>query len=330
VRLCGLDAGVSGLGLYAQFSLGNRHHYIAVDDSPPVSTLGGMKPFVLCLLFSVVVARAELIRGQVELAGVKGTITAKSGLDQVTRTLDAGSAIREDDELVTSMDGAAELSFSNGVRVLVAPSTKFRLSMFRQVKMPLPGRLRAVGELPDDGSILDLTLRAGRFTVVCPPLQDRSLVSVRTPQGRSDLRREGVYELSLERSPGGESVAQALVLVGGLKFTPIGRAKPLDVEANNKLLVTSDLAAPTQIVLEKLKMETAEVEGRLKGGVFVPSSEVISPLVPGGSSMAPPASSTGPTFSSQTAPTASGEVMLKVTQEVLDRQAQTNPSPAGG
>lgn len=289
-----------------------------------------MKPLILCLLLSVVVVRAELIRGQVELAGVKGAITAKSTFDQAARPLNAGDAVREDDELVTPPDGAAELFFSNGVKVLVSPGTKLRLSMFRQVKMPRPGRIREAGELPDDGSLVDLVLGTGKVTVVCPPLQARSLVSVRTPQGRSDLRREGVYELSFERAASGELVAQSLVLAGSLKFTPVGKGKSLNIEASNKLLITSDLAAPTQVLLEKLKMESGEVEGRLKGVVFDPSSELVSPLAPHGPAIAPPVPSTGATFTNQPASTQSENVVQKVTQEVLDRQAQTNPSPTGG
>ena len=274
-----------------------------------------MKTFIL-LLLSVVVARAELLRGQVELAGLKGSITAKSTADQVTRTLAAGDALREDDELATPSDGAAELFFSNGVKVLVAPGTKLRLSMFRQVEMPLPGQRREAGELPSDGSIVDLVLSAGRLTVTCPPPQARSLVSVRTPQGRSDLGREGVYELSFDRAANGELLAQALVLAGSLQFTPVGkgRGKPLTVEASNKLLVTSDLASPTQVVLEKLKMESAEVVLRLKGVTFDPASEVVPPLAPQG----------------QPSPPQSEQIVEKVTQEVLDREAQANPSPTGG
>ena len=288
-----------------------------------------MKPFIF-LLLSVVLARAELLRGQVELTGLKGALTAKSTFDQVTRPLAAGDAIREDDELATPSDGAAELIFSNGVKVLVAPGTKLRLSMFRQVKMPLPGRRREVGELPDDGSLVDLVLGAGRVTVVCPPLQARSLVSVRTPQGRSDLGREGVYELSFERASNGELVAQTLVLAGSLKFTPIGKGKPLSVEANNKLLITSDLATPAQVVLEKLKMETGEVEVRRKSVVFDPSTDTVPQLAPKASPIAPPAPSAGASFTNQPAPAPSEQVVQKVTQEILERQAQTNPSPTGG
>lgn len=288
-----------------------------------------MKPFIL-LLLSVVLARAELLRGQVELAGLKGAITAKSTFDQVIRPLTAGDAIREDDELATPSDGAAELMFSNGVKVLVAPGTKLRLSMFRQVKMPLPGQRREAGELPNDGSLVDLVLGAGRVTVVCPPLQARSQVSVRTPQGRSDLRREGVYELSFELASSGELVAQTLVLAGALKFTPVGKGKPLSVEANNKLLITSDLATPAQVVLEKLKMETGEVEVRLKSVVFDPSTDTFPTLAPKALPIAPPAPSAGASFTNQPAPAPSEQVMQKMTQEILGRQAQTNPSPTGG
>ena len=288
-----------------------------------------MKPFIL-LLFSVALARAELLRGQVELAGLKGAITAKSTFDQVTRPLTAGDAIREDDELATPSDGAAELMFSNGVKVLVAPGTKLRLSMFRQVKMPLPGQRREAGELPDDGSLIDLVLGTGRVTVVCPPLQARSQVSVRTPQGRSDLRREGVYELSFELASGGELVAQTLVLAGALKFTPVGKGKPLNVEANNKLLITSDLATPAQVVLEKLKMESVEVAVRLKGVVFDPSTDTFPPLDPKVLPIAPSAPSSGASSTNQPSPAATEQVVQKVTQEILDRQAQTNPSPTGG
>lgn len=288
-----------------------------------------MKPFIL-LILSVVLARAELLRGQVELTGLKGAITAKSTFDQVTRPLAAGDAIREDDELATPSDGAAELIFSNGVKVLVAPGTRLRLSMFRQVKMPLPGRRREVGELPDDGSLVDLVLGAGRVTVVCPPLQARSMVSVRTPQGRSDLGREGVYELSFERASNGELVAQTLVLAGALKFTPVGKGKSLSVEANNKLLITSDLATPTQVVLEKLKMETGEVEVRLKSVVFDPSTDVVPQLAPKVAPIAPPTPSAGASFTNLPSPTASELTMQKVTQTILERQAQTNPSPTGG
>jgi hypothetical protein len=288
-----------------------------------------MKPFIL-LLFSVVLARAELLRGQVELAGLKGAITAKSTFDQVTRPLTAGDAIREDDELATPSDGAAELMFSNGVKVLVAPSTKLRLSMFRQVKMPLPGQRREAGELPNDGSLIDMVLGAGRVTVVCPPLQARSLVSVRTPQGRSDLGREGVYELGFELASSGELVAQTLVLAGALKFTPVGKGKPLSVEAHNKLLITSDLATPTQVVLEKLKMESGEVAVRLKSVVFDPSTDTVPPLAPNAVPITPPAPSAGASLTTQPSPPASEQVVQKVTQEILDRQSQTNPSPTGG
>lgn len=284
-----------------------------------------MKPFIV-LLLSAVLAQAELLRGQVELAGLKGAITAKSTFDQVTRPLMAGDAIREDDELATAADGAAELFFSNGVRVQVAPGTKLRLSMFRQVKMPLPGRSREAGELPDDGSLVDLVLGAGRVTVVCPSLQARSLVSVRTPQGRSDLRREGVYELSFERASSGELVAQSLILAGSLKFTPIGKGKPLNVEANNKLLITSDLTTPAQVVLEKLKMEAGEVEVRLKGIRFDPATDTVPPAA----AVTVPATGGGSSATIQPRVQPSAQAAQNVVEEVVERQAQTNPSPTGG
>jgi len=290
-----------------------------------------MKP-ILLLLLSLVAVRAELVRGQVELAGLKGAITAQSSADQVVRPLTAGDVLREDDELATSADGSAELLFSNGVRILVASGSRLRLSMFRQVKMPSPSRRREAGELPEDGSVVDLSLGSGRVTVVCPPLQARSLVSVRTPQGRSDLAREGVYELSFERAAGGELMAQTLVLAGSLQFTPAGkgRAKPLKVEANNKLLVTSDLASPTQVVLEKLKMESGEVDLRLKGVVFDPASEPVLPVVPKPAPLAPPAPSVGSSSGPTPVVAPSEQTVQQVTQEVLERQAQTNPSPTGG
>ena len=290
-----------------------------------------MKPFLL-LLLSLVSVRAELVRGQVELAGLKGAITAQSSVDQVVRSLTAGDVLREDDELTTPPDGSAELAFSNGVRIIVAPGSKLRLSMFRQVKMPLPSRRRDAGELPDDGSVVDLSLGSGRVTVVCPPLQARSLVSVRTPQGRSDLAREGVYELSFERASGGELVAQALVLAGSMQFTPAGkgRAKPLKVEASNKLLITSDLGSPTQVVLEKLKMESGEVNLRLKGVVFDPASDVVLPIAPKPAPIAPPAPSVGSSSEATPALAPSERTVQRVTQEVLDREAQANPSPTGG
>jgi hypothetical protein len=288
-----------------------------------------MKPFIV-LLLSAVLAQAELLRGQVELAGLKGAITAKSTFDQVTRPLMAGDAIREDDELATAADGAAELFFSNGVRVQVAPATKLRLSMFRQVKMPLPGRSREAGELPDDGSLVDLVLGAGRVTVVCPSLQARSLVSVRTPQGRSDLRREGVYELSFERASSGELVAQSLVLAGSLKFTPIGKGKALSVEANNKLLITSDLTTPTQVVLEKLKMESGEVDLRLKGVRFDPATDTVPPVVPSAAAVTVPATGGGSSATIQPLVQPSAQAAQNVVEEVVERQAQTNPSPTGG
>jgi hypothetical protein len=288
-----------------------------------------MKSFIV-LLLSTVLAQAELLRGQVELAGLKGAITAKSTFDQVTRPLMAGDAIREDDELATAADGAAELFFSNGVRVQVAPGTKLRLSMFRQVKMPLPGRNREAGELPDDGSLVDLVLGAGRVTVVCPSLQARSLVSVRTPQGRSDLRREGVYELSFERASSGELVAQSLVLAGSLKFTPIGKGKPLNVEANNKLLITSDLTTPTQVVLEKLKMEAGEVEVRLKGIRFDPATDTVPLVVPPAAAVTVPATGGGSSATLQPRVQPSAQAAQNVVEEVVERQAQTNPSPTGG
>lgn len=290
-----------------------------------------MKPFLL-LLLSLVSVRAELVRGQVELAGLKGAITAQSSVDQVVRPLTAGDVLREDDELTTPLDGSAELAFSNGVRIIVAPSSRLRLSMFRQVKMPLPSRRREAGELPDDASVVDLTLGVGRVTVVCPPLQARSLVAVRTPQGRSDLAREGVYEISFERAAGGELVAQALVLSGSLQFTPVGkgRAKPLMVEANNRLLVTSELATPTQVVLEKLKMESGEVDLRLKGVVFDPASDVVLPEAPRPAPIAPPAPSMGSSSGPAAGAAPSEQAVQRVTQEVLERGAQTNPSPTGG
>jgi hypothetical protein len=288
-----------------------------------------MKSFIV-LLLSAVLAQAELLRGQVELAGLKGAITAKSTFDQVTRPLMAGDAIREDDELATAADGAAELFFSNGVRVQVAPGTKLRLAMFRQVKMPLPGRNREAGELPDDGSLVDLVLGAGRVTVVCPSLQARSLVSVRTPQGRSDLRREGVYELSFERASSGELVAQSLVLAGSLKFTPIGKGKALSVEANNKLLITSDLTTPTQVVLEKLKMESGEVEVRLKGVSFDPATDTVPPVVPPAAAVTVPATGGGSSATLQPRVQPSAQAAQNVVEEVVERQAQTNPSPTGG
>ncbi|MEY4034601.1 MAG: hypothetical protein RL492_1795 [Verrucomicrobiota bacterium] len=287
---------------------------------------------LLFLFLSVLTARAELVRGQVELAGLKGAITVQSYSDLVVRPLMAGDVLREDDELATPLDGSAELVFSNGVRVLVASGSRLRLSMFRQVKMPSPSRRRDSGELPDDGSIVDLSLGSGRVTIVCPPLQARSLVSVRTPQGRSDLAREGVYELSFERTAGGELLAQSLVLTGSLRFTPAGKghAQPFKVEANNKLLVTSEPATPTQVNVEKLKMETGEVDLRLKAAVFDPTSDLTPPVAPKTAPLAPPAPSVGSSSGSTPVVVPSEQTVQQVTQEVLERQAQTNPSPTGG
>jgi hypothetical protein len=283
---------------------------------------------LLFLFLSVLAVRAELVRGQVELAGLKGAITAQSYSDLVVRPLMAGDVLREDDELATPPDGSAELLFSNGVRILVASGSRLRLSMFRQVKMPSPSRRREAGELPEDGSIVDLSLGSGRVTVLCPPLQARSSVLVRTPQGRSDLAREGVYELSFEHAAGGELFAQTLVLAGALQFTPAGkgRTKSIMVEASNKLLVTSEPATPTQVNVEKIKMETGEVDLRLKAAVFEPTSDVPPPVGRKSGQPAPVGGSSGPT--PVVAP--SEQTVQQVTQEVLERQAQTNPSPTGG
>jgi hypothetical protein len=283
---------------------------------------------LLFLFLSVLTVRAELVRGQVELAGLKGAITAQSYSDLVVRPLMAGDVLREDDELATPPDGSAELLFSNGVRILVASGSRLRLSMFRQVKMPSPSRRREAGELPEDGSIVDLSLGSGRVTVLCPPLQARSSVLVRTPQGRSDLAREGVYELSFEHAAGGELFAQTLVLAGSLQFTPAGkgRTKSIMVEASNKLLVTSEPATPTQVNVEKIKMETGEVDLRLKAAVFEPTSDVPPPV---GRKSGPPAP-VGGSSGARPVVAPSERAVQQVTQEVLDRQAQTNPSPTGG
>jgi hypothetical protein len=273
---------------------------------------------LLFLFLSVLTVRAELVRGQVELAGLKGAITAQSYSDLVVRPLMAGDVLREDDELATPPDGSAELLFSNGVRILVASGSRLRLSMFRQVKMPSPSRRREAGELPEDGSIVDLSLGSGRVTVLCPPLQARSSV----------LAREGVYELSFEHAAGGELFAQTLVLAGSLQFTPAGkgRTKSIMVEASNKLLVTSEPATPTQVNVEKIKMETGEVDLRLKAAVFEPTSDVPPPV---GRKSGPPAP-VGGSSGARPVVAPSERAVQQVTQEVLDRQAQTNPSPTGG
>jgi hypothetical protein len=289
-----------------------------------------MKSFLL-LLMSVVAVRAELLHGHVELTALKGAITAKSSSGQEIRQLKAGDLLREDEELKTPVGGSAELQFSNGMRILVAPATKLSLAFFRQVKTSQPSHLRESGELPGDGSVVDLLLGGGHVTIVCPALESRSQVSVRTPQGRADLTREGVYELIYGPTPEGELLAQVFVLAGYLHFTPAvnSHGRSVKVEASNKLSVTSDAANPTQLVLEKLKMESSEVVARLKGIVLEPPLEWFFPFLPKAEPVSTPALSQGAS-GLQPGLTASEEAMRRVTQEILERQAQTNPSPTGG
>jgi len=286
-----------------------------------------MKTFLL-LLLSVAVARAELIHGKVELTGLKGSISAKSKLDPAGRSLTAGDSLREDEELTTPSDGTAELLFSNGVRVIVAPGSALRLGMFRQVKNAADAQPLPAGEKADDGSVVDLQLGSGRVTVVCPPLQERSLISVRTLQGRSDLSRNGIYDLSFERGVDGELVAQTTVLAGSLLFTPAGKgqSRSVKVEAGNRLLLTSESSRPARVALEKLKMDVSEVEAHLQVVPFDPATDPALPKV------GQPVVAQAVTVSagSSSGLSATEEAIQKVTQDVLDRQVQANPSPTGG
>jgi hypothetical protein len=135
-----------------------------------------------------------------------------------------------------------------------------------------------------------------------------------------------VYELSFERASSGELVAQSLVLAGSLKFTPIGKGKALSVEANNKLLITSDLTTPAQVVLEKLKMEAGEVDLRLKGIRFDPATDTVPPAA----AVTVPATGGGSSATIQPRVQPSAQAAQNVVEEVVERQAQTNPSPTGG
>jgi len=285
-----------------------------------------MKPFLL-LLFSVVVVRAELIRGQVELSGLRGEIAINSAKGGQFRNLAAGDALREDDELTTANGASAELVFSNGVRIVVAPGTTIKLSMFRQVKASTSasGSDRNLGELADEGSVVDLSLRVGRVTVICPYLQARSLISVRTTQGRSDFVKEGVYELGFERVATGELVTKSVVLSGVLRFTPEGKgeAKALSVESGNKLLATSEVGASSPTVLEKTKLAADEVEALVKA---LNIESVRIPAIPQATPKAPvPASPSSVAGGSSTQ-----EAVQAITQNVVNRLVEANPSPTGG
>jgi hypothetical protein len=283
----------------------------------------------LALLLSCAVAQAELIQGMVELSGLKGEVIASQVAGAEPRALHAGDALHEDEVLTTAADGGAELVFSNGLRIVIAPSTTIRLSMFRQVKKTAPSGASERGEGTGDASVVDLDLRSGRMVVVAPPLSTRSLVSVKVPEGRMELAREGIYELSSERVASGERVAQSVVLAGSLKFSPVneGRAAAVAVEAGSRLQVTADASANRQLVVEKSKMDKPELEARLKRVDFDPQGEVPPVVVPVSSQVTPPPA---PTYGSRTELSRSEEAVQQVTQQVIERVAQTNPSPTGG
>lgn len=283
----------------------------------------------LALLLSCVVVQAELIRGMVELSGLKGEVLARQAKRDAPRALRAGDALREDDVLTTPADGGAELVFSNGLRVMVAPSTTVRLSMFRQVKKSGPDDPRERGERAGDASVVDLELLSGRMVVVAPPLSVRSLISVKVPEGRMDLGHEGVYELSSDRTVSGEMVSQSVVLAGSLKFIAAldGRLKVVNVESGNRLQVTGDSSAGRKLVAEKTKMESSELEARLKRVDFDPQGEVPAVVVPVATQATPPPA---PNYGSRTEVSRSESTVQQVTQQVIERAAQTNPSPTGG
>lgn len=284
---------------------------------------------ILCILLSSLALHAEMIRGEVELSGLKGEILLRSSAGGEPRTLEAGAALHEDEALSTSAEGGAELAFSNGLRLVLAPATTIRLAMFRQVK-PTPRRPgRDRGEADGEASVVDLDLRGGRVVVVAPAMPARSLVSVRIPEGRMDIGQEGVYELSSERTPSGEWLSQTMVLAGLLKFSPVGggRAKVVSVEAGNRLQVNSDLTVTGRMVVEKTKMDSSELAARLKRIEFDPEGDAPAVVLP---AQPAPLPAPPPTAGSRTEVSRSADLVQRVTQQVVERAAQTNPSPTGG
>ncbi len=243
---------------------------------------------------------AALIRGQVELAAVNGMVVVKNE-DLILKTLSAGDALREEDLLVTPAEGTAELVFSNGVRLLIGPAATVRLSTFRQVKMPAPGRQCELGELPGEESFLEMDLRVGRVTVICPPLQIGSVVMVKTLLGRADISRQGNYEFVNERTATGGVNIQAVTLVGEMGFTPVGgrSSKPIVISSENQLLVTAPTTESRKLVMEQTKLLRNEIDARLHSlGIDSPPSQLLLKKelpTPTTSAVAPAPLTTGPT-----------------------------------
>lgn len=279
---------------------------------------------------------AALIRGQVELTAVNGEVAVKNE-DQTLKTLLAGDAVREEDLLVTPAEGTAELVFSNGVRLLIGPASTIRLSTFRQVKMPAPGRQRELGELPGEGSFLEMDLRLGRATVICPPLQSGSVVMVKTLLGRADISQQGNYEFANERSSTGGVNIQAVALAGAMAFTPVGgrASKPVMIQAENQLLVTAPTTDSRRPVMELTKLSTNDIDARLQSLGIDPATTpqlLIKKEVPTGPTVAPAPAMPAPTGGS--APQSSGftqnQKVENAVNQLVERQQSLNPSPTGG
>lgn len=273
---------------------------------------------------------AALIRGQVELTAVNGEVAVKNE-DQTLKTLLAGDAVREEDLLVTPAEGTAELVFSNGVRLLIGPASTIRLSTFRQVKMPAPGRQRELGELPGEGSFLEMDLRLGRATVICPPLQSRSVVMVKTLLGRADISQQGNYEFANERSASGGVNIQAVALAGDMAFTPVGgrASKPIMIPAENQLLVTAPTTDSRRPVMELTKLSTNDIDARLQSLGIAPAATpqfLIKKELPTTPTVAPAPDTSAPQSTGLT----QAQKVENAVNQLVERQQSLNPSPTGG
>jgi hypothetical protein len=222
----------------------------------------------------------------------------------VTLVSEAGTKIRRKAKVSVGAEGRLVLALSNGARVLVGANSEFVVQAFV--------------DSTSRGSLVDLRLNFGRYTIALPRQGPGDVFVVRSADGDQHLKTRGLYHFNISQAA---AIHQFVCLAGEALFMPAASSsgpvrlmtgEQLSLTASGEALTTSIepmTAAGRRAIVEQLAYEREFKVYPLEQNPT--PTEVISKASGGGS-------------------TAPLSAVLASIEDVVERQTQTNPSPTGG